>query len=252
MKRFWRLVGALLMGELVLGATAIARAQAPADTAVTSTAVGVAPRVSPADTAKLSFDFSNPALTPAAYHLEFDATGLGHYHSQPSGVSAPDAQETQPEAFDQQIEISQPLRQQMLAIIQDHHFQGGECESRQHKIAFTGTKMIAYTGPETRAGCTFNWSQDPVIMKVAGNFMAIAMTLEEGRRLRLSYLHDRLSLDAELEILAKAVKRGDALELENISTELRAIAGDQAVMKRAQARAAALLAMEPGQSAALR
>ena len=134
----------------------------------------------------------------------------------------------------------------MLAIIQDRHFLGGECESRQHHVAFTGTKILTYTGSNAHAGCTFNWSQDPLLMKVADDFIAIAMTLEAGRRLRLWYLHDRLSLDAELETLAEAVKRGSALELQNIAPELRAIAADQAVMKRAQARAAALLAIKPG------
>ena len=252
MTRPCRIVGALLVGWLACRATANARAQAAAQTAVTGAAAGIAAQASPPGSRKLSFDFSNPALTPAGFHLDFDATGLGHYHSQPGEGSAPDAQGAQPEAFDQQIEVSPTLRQQMLAIIQDHHFLRGECESRQHRVAFTGTKVLTYTGPEAHAGCTFNWSQDPVIMKVAENCIAISMTLEEGRRLRLAYLHDRLGLDAELETLAEAVKRGDALELENISPELRAIAADQAVMKRAQARAAALLAMEPGQPAAVR
>jgi hypothetical protein len=219
----------MLVGLLLSGSMASAPAQ-PAPTPVQT---------------KMTFDFANPALTPAAYRIEFDSTGLGHYHSEPGTIGAPNAQGSLPEAFDQQIQISVPLREQLLAVSRSHRFLVGECESRQHKVAFTGRKTLSYQGPEGGASCTFNWSQDAQLMKVASDFLAIALTLEEGRKLRLAYLHDRLSLDAELETLSNAVKLGNALELENIAPELEAIAADPAVMKRAQARAAALLAVVP-------
>lgn len=194
----------------------------------------------------MSFEFTNPALTPAVYRIEFDTNGLGHYHSEPGSTSPPNAQGVLPQPFDQQIQISAPLREQMLALAHSRHFLAGQCETQQHKVAFTGTKTISYTTPEGRQSCSFNWSPDAQLMKVASDFIAISLTLEEGRRLRLAYLHDRLSLDSELETLAAAVKNGTAIELENIAPELQAIASDQAVMKRAQARAAALLASAPG------
>ncbi len=206
----------------------------------------VVPPASHPTTVKMAFDFANPGLSPAAYHIEFDLTGLGHYHSEPGSASGPDAQGALPQPFDQEIQISVPLREQLLALAHSRHFLAGECESRQHKVAFTGKKTITYAGPEGQTGCTCNWAPDAQLMKVAGAFLAISFTLEEGRKLRLFYLHDRLSLDAELETLATAVKNGTALELENIAPELQAIASDQAVMKRAQSRATALLAMAPG------
>ncbi len=192
---------------------------------------------------RMSFDFSNPALSPASYHLEFDSSGVGHYHSEPGSAGAPDAQGVLPQPFDQQIEISSGLREQLLALVHSRHFLAGECDSRQHKVAFTGAKTIGYMGPEGNKSCTFNWSPDAQLMKAASAFIAVAETLEQGRRLRLAYLHDRLSLDAELETLINSVRTGTALELENIAPELQAIASDPAVMKRAQARAQALLAM---------
>jgi hypothetical protein len=193
----------------------------------------------------MSFAFTNPALSPAAFRIEFDASGAGHYHSEPGSASPPDAQGVLPQTFDQQIEIRAPLREQLFALAHSRHFLAGECDSRQHKVAFTGNKTISYTGPEGQKSCTFNWSPDPQLTKVAGDFIAISQTLEEGRKLRLAYLHDRLSLDAELETLANSVKAGTALELENIAPELQAIASDGAVMKRAQMRATALLAGTP-------
>jgi hypothetical protein len=210
-----------------------ARAQAP----------GSAPGL--ATTATISFDFANPGLTPAAWHLDFDANGLGHYHSQPGEISAPDAHGAMPRPFDQQIEVSLGVREQLLAIGRSHHFFAMPCEARKNKVAFTGRKTASYSGPDGQGQCTYNWSQDEQLMKLANACLAISFTLEEGRKLRLEYLHDRLSLDAELETLATSVKEGSAMELENIAPELRAIASDPAVMKRAQARAAALLATAP-------
>lgn len=202
---------------------------------------------------RISFDFKDPALTPAVYHLEFDANGIGHYHSEPISGSEADATGVVPQPFDHPLEVSAPVRDQLLALAHSRHLLDGDCESHQRKVAFTGAKTITYTGPDGRGSCTFNWSQDLQVMKAANAFIAIASTLEAGRQLRLSYLHDRLSLDAELETLANEVKSGNALEIENIAPELQAIASDTAVMKRAQARAAALLANAPvvGETAAV-
>jgi hypothetical protein len=178
--------------------------------------------------------------------VELGANGVGHYHSQPGEASAPDATGIAPQPFDQQIEISAPVREQIFAAARAHHLFAVTCESK-HKVAFTGQKTVSYTGPEGQGSCTYNWSQDAQMMKVADTFLAISTTLEEGRRLRMEYLHDRLSLDAELETLSAAARNGTAIELQNIAPELRAIAGDEAVMKRAQARAAALLATLPAE-----
>ena len=222
----------LAAGFLAVSASS-AHAQAPSPAPV------------PASTASIMFDFANPALTPAVWHLDFDANGLGHYHSQPSDTSAPDARGAAPQPFDQQIEVSLGVREQLLGIARSHHFFAIPCESKKNKVAFTGKKTASYSGPEGQGQCTYNWSPDEQLMKLANACLAISFTLEEGRKLRLEYLHDRLSLDAELETLATSVKEGSAIELENIAPELRAIASDPAVMKRAQARAAALLATAP-------
>jgi len=71
---------------------------------------------------------------------------------------------------------------------------------------------------------------------------SVAFTLEEGRRLDIEVLHDRLGLDAELETLQDAVRDRRALDLANIADQLRAVAGDQRVMDRARKRAMDLLA----------
>ncbi len=193
----------------------------------------------------MSFDFANAALTPAAWHIDFDASGAGHYHSQPGNASSAEAHGVSAEPYDQEIAVSPALRGQLFEAARSRKFFNMRCESPQHKVAFTGQKTVSYRGEEGQGSCTFNWSPDARLMRLAESFIAMAYTLEEGRRLRLEYLHDRLSLDAELETLTVAAKSGNALEFQNIAPDLKSIAEDPAVMKRAQARAAALLAIAP-------
>jgi hypothetical protein len=122
-----------------------------------------------------------------------------------------------------------------------HSFFTIPCEAPKSHVAFTGKKTISYAGPDGHGECTFNWSRDQSLNQLADDLMAIAYTIEEGRRLATEHVHSRLSLDAELEALQDAVKGRRALEIENISAELESIASDEAVMNRARNRARALL-----------
>jgi hypothetical protein len=78
-------------------------------------------------------------------------------------------------------------------------------------------------------------------MKVSDDLIAVAFTLEEGRRLIVEHEHSRLSLDAELEELQDAAKSGRAQQIQNIAPQLEAIAADEKVMERARNRARQLL-----------
>ncbi len=72
-------------------------------------------------------------------------------------------------------------------------------------------------------------------------FLAIAFTMDEGRRLDFLHRYDRLGLDAEMITLAHEVDEGRAMELGTIAPTLDAIAGDTALMQRVRLRAAKLL-----------
>jgi hypothetical protein len=78
-------------------------------------------------------------------------------------------------------------------------------------------------------------------MKLADDLIAVAFTLEIGRRLAVEHEHNRLSLDAELEELQDAAVAGRAQEIQNIAPQLEAIAGDEKVLERARSRARQLL-----------
>ncbi len=208
-------------------------------------AAGSALGQSAAPQARISFHFENPSLSPAAYDLSINEDGSGHYHSEPGTLAPVDAHGGKQQAFDQDIHISSAVRQQFFTLARSHHFFAIACEAPKSKVAFSGKKTVGYTGPDGAGSCTYNYSRDAQLNKLAEIVYAVAETLELGRKLRLDLLYDHLSLDADLETLSGYVKEGRALEVRNIAPELDTIDQDPGVMSRARSRAHALLQNAP-------
>jgi hypothetical protein len=192
--------------------------------------------------ARIRFIFENPKLQPAGYVIDISEGGAGHFRSQPGSASSSDPETIAPQSIDTDIRIEEPLRSDLFKTARSHNYFNVACESSKSKVAFTGKKALQYSGPDGDGSCTFNWSHDQQLMKVVDDLIAVAFTIEEGRRLTVEHEHDRLSLDAELEALQDAVKSGRAQQIQNIAPQLEAIAADEKVMERARLRARQLLA----------
>ncbi len=211
-----------------------------AATATLAIALSQTASPSPAASAQITFAFENARLDPASYTLLIREDGSGRYQSTPGpDTNATDGVAGAPVARD--IEVRDPLLSAFFKAARSHRFFAITCEAPGSHIAFTGKKTVSYSGPDGHGECTYNWSREQPLNQLADDLMAIAYTIEEGRRLVTEHAHSRLSLDAELEALQDAAKDRRALELENISSELEAIANDEAVMSRARNRARALL-----------
>ncbi len=195
--------------------------------------------------ATISFQFDNAQLQPASYSLEIHEDGSGHYKSVPgtpsASVDAGPADYITPQAMNREIKVGEPLRSQLFAAARSHHFFAMECEATKLHVAFTGKKTLTYSGANGRGSCTYNYSKDDQLNRLAEQMEAIAFTLEEGQRMVLQHEHSRLALDAELETLQDAAKNGRALEIENIAPQLQSIADDEEVLLRARRRAKLLL-----------
>lgn len=191
--------------------------------------------------ARIRFIFENPKLQPANYVLDVHEDGTGHFHAEPGKAAAAATDEITAQPLDTDIRIDEPLRGFLFKTARSHNFFGVACESTKSRVAFTGKKALQYVGPDGNGSCTFNWSHDQQLMKLTDDLIAVAFTLEEGRRLTLEHEHDRLSLDAELEALQDAVKGGRAQQIQNIAPQLQAIADDEKVLERARNRARQLL-----------
>jgi hypothetical protein len=213
-----------------------------AATAALALALSQTASPSPTASAQVTFAFEDAQLDPTTYNLLIREDGSGHYQSTPGPAPAPNAIDGvagAPVARD--IKVRDPLLSAFFQTARSHRLFATACDAPGSHVAFTGKKTVSYTGPDGHGECTFNWSRDQQLNQLAADLMAIAYTIDEGRRLATEHVHSRLSLDAELEALQDALKDRRALEIENISSELESIANDEAVMNRARNRARALL-----------
>jgi hypothetical protein len=195
--------------------------------------------------AQIRFTYENPKLQPPKYVLTVGEDGTGHFRSEAGGPLGPVSNEPQNMPADPQdrpIHISKAVREPMFETARKSKLFAMTCDDGAKNIAFQGTKTLQYEGPEGQGSCTYNWSKSSQIDKLTDQFEAIAATLDEGSKLQRQYEHGRLSLDTELEFLQQMVHDGRAIEIENIAPILQTLAGDDAVLKRVQRRAQALLA----------
>ncbi|MCU1225376.1 MAG: hypothetical protein JWQ42_3469 [Edaphobacter sp.] len=115
------------------------------------------------------------------------------------------------------------------------------CASKAKNIADTGKKTLSYVGADGRGSCSYNYSENKSVATLTDMFLAIAFTIDEGRRLDFLHRYDRLGLDAEMTSLVHEIDEGRALELGTIAPSLDAIAADTALMQRVRMRATKLL-----------
>ncbi len=192
--------------------------------------------------AQIVFTYENPKLQPSKYVLTVGEDGTGHYRSEDGGAVPNDPENMPADPQDRPIHISKAVREAMFETARSNKLFAIACDDGAKNIAFQGTKTLQYEGPEGHGSCTYNWSKSSQIGKLTDQFQAIAATLDEGSKLQRQYEHARLSLDTELEFLVQMVQDKRAIEVENIAPILRTLAGDDAVLKRVQRRARALLA----------
>ena len=195
--------------------------------------------------ATLIFKFDNPQLQPARFQITLHADGTGHFISQVGSAPPTDIADLPPEGQERDIAVSDAARTKIFLIAQKEHGFNGKCDTGGSKVAFQGTKTLMYDGPGAQGTCTYNYSSDAKIQWLTSELLGLAVTLEEGRRLTVMHEHGRLTLDAELETLAKLVQDGQATEVANIAPTLRAILADTNVMDRARRRAQLLLDTDP-------
>ncbi|MGI8770330.1 MAG: hypothetical protein ACR2JE_02730 [Acidobacteriaceae bacterium] len=177
----------------------------------------------------------------AKYVILVHEDGAGHFHADAGEVTPGDIAALPQEAQDRDVQLSKIATDRIFAIARQKKFFAMDCDSGGANIAFQGKKTLKYGGPDGRGSCSYNYSKDPQIEWLTREFEGTASTLDEGRKLAIQHEHGRLSLDAELETLETLVHNGQAVELTNIAPTLREIAGDDAVMQRAQKRARQLL-----------
>ena len=187
---------------------------------------------------EVTFQFERPATTQTPYTFHLHPDGTGTYEAEVPGLpNQPAAHVRVP------LAVSPDAAQKVFAEARSLHFFARPCASKAKGIADTGSKTLAYTGPDGAGSCTYNYSESKIVDALTTTFQGMEVTLEEGRKLTFFHRYDRLSLGAEMTYLFEAAQSGRALEMGNIAGELKALADDTEVLERVRSRAATLLAV---------
>jgi hypothetical protein len=193
--------------------------------------------------AEVSFQFDRTGLPVPRFTLRLKEDGSGNYQAEQTEVAA-SANSTRGQAaqhIDRPVTISHQTAAKIFKEARALNYFNGECASKAKNIADTGKKTLSYTGPDGSGSCTYNYSENKIVDSLTNIFLAIAYTMDEGRRLEFLHRYDRLGLDAEMITFSQEVEAGRALELATISSALAAIVDDTAVIQRVRLKAQKLL-----------
>jgi len=232
----------VLGSVLALGsAIPFAAAQTTAQTAVPTSAP--APDASAAKQAEVSFQFDRTGLPVPHFTLRVREDGTGRYQADqaetPATATSMRGQAAQ--HIDRPVSLTRGTVAKMFKAARASNYFNIECASKAKNIADTGKKTLSYTGSDGSGSCTYNYSEIKTIDTLTNSFLAIAYTMDEGRRLEFLHRYDRLGLDAEMNLLSQEAAAGRAMELGTIAPALAAIVDDTALIQRVRLRAQKML-----------
>ncbi len=181
-----------------------------------------APAARPAVT--FSFDW-NQGIPWQTYSITVQADGNTHFQ----GTPTPDGPgDTDP--FQQDFTMSEANRVKIFELAKKLNYFQGDVDSHLKKIAQTGSKTLAYQSAATHGSTTYNWSQNADVQELNRLFLAIANTLDYGRKLTFQYRFDKLGMNTRLQELQDIRANHYAEELGAIEPILRKIADDPNMM----------------------
>ncbi len=194
--------------------------------------------------AAIVYRYERPGLPIPSYTYTLHEDGSGDFHAvyQPGPVQGA---ATAAPATEMNIAITlsaATTARVFQAVRSTDHFRS-RCESKAKNVADSGTKTIEYSGPDGKASCTYNYTENKAVQSVTETFAAITMTLDMGRQLDFDHRYDRLGLDALMTTLVGALKEKNAIEVQTIAPVLQSIVNDGGVIERVRVAAGKMLQM---------
>ena len=227
-----RAVVRILLGAALLS-SASGFAQTPEPTAT-------APAKAPAE---VSFQFDRTGLPVPRFTLRIREDGTGRYEADQAEIPAtPNSMRGQAaQHIDRPLNLTSATVAKIFKASRSLNHFNIECASKLKNIADTGKKTLTYTAADGSGSCVYNYSENKSVEMLTNEFLAIAYTIDEGRRFEFLHRYDRLGLDAEMISFGQELDAGRALELGTISPTLAAIADDTALIQRVRLKAQKLL-----------
>lgn len=193
---------------------------------------------------------SNSALPTVTFTLDFPSSDPEHYsirvardgHASYDSSAKPSADSDQAETFHFDFALGATSRKKVFDLTAQARYFQSPVESK-HRVASTGTKILAYRDAQRSHQVTYNYSQVPAVEELTTLFQNIGQTLEFVRRLQYDYRYQKLALDEELKRMEEMARANTVSEMQAAEPILKQIAADPSVINVVRARAQRLAAM---------
>ena len=191
-----------------------------------------------ASPATVTFTLDFPESNPKHYSIAVDATGHARYEC--TGKLAEDSEE---QTYSTEFEVSAGSREKIFERAKQAHYFAGNIDSSNHKLAFTGTKILSYQDGQHSNTGRYNYSNLVPVEQLTALFQSMAETLEYGRRLSYYHHYQKLALDEELKHMEAQARNNELSEIQGVAPVLREIVDDPSVINGVRARAQELMQM---------
>ncbi len=171
-----------------------------------------------------------PGSSPAYYAVTVHEDGTVAY------ATAPD--DPQPLSF----RLSEPLTSQVFqTIARLGYLKGAQLETKK-RVASMGKKTLRYESGEQRDEASFNYSENPDAMALAGLFERISITEQHLINLERTVRFDRLGVVKQLLQIEISMNKKELVEPSQFIPLLERVANNASFMHMARQRANGLLA----------
>jgi hypothetical protein len=180
-----------------------------------------------------------PGSDPEHYSILLKPDGGGAYEC--VGKISQDSEDS--ESYQATFQFSEATRRKILDLAAQTEYFSGKIDSGNKKVAFTGTKKLAYKDGVRDFTAEYNYSSLPAVQQLTSLFQNISATLEFGRRLVHLHRYQKLALDEELKTMEAQAHKGDLAELQSVKPILQQIYDDPGVINIVRSRALRIMDM---------
>jgi hypothetical protein len=197
-----------------------------------------APPDNPSSSAVVTFTVDFPQSDPTHYSIAVDARGHARYECTAKVTDDSDAQ-----TYRAEFDISARNRDRIFELARQAKYFSGQIDSGNHKLAFTGAKILSYEDGRQSSTARYNFSNLQPVRQLTELFQSIAATVDYGRRLAYYHRYQKLGLDDELKRMEEQAKSNQLSEIQGVAPVLQEILDDTSVMNVVRARAKELIEM---------
>jgi len=185
----------------------------------------------------VTFTCDFPGSEPDHYVISVADDGTASYDSTSKLSPESDAEDS----FHSDFTVSQAARTRVFDLAKRSHYFEGDIDTKNKKLASTGTKTLTYKDAQKNTRATYNYSPVPSVQELTAFFQGLATTLEFGHRIGYDLRYQKLALDNELKKMEEMLHSGGLEEISAVAPVLQKIVDDPAVINVVRGRAQRLL-----------